>query len=206
MPSATLNRTPPAIEADDDELVARLRDRDEGAYRTLVRRYTPLMLRVARSYLRPEFAEDVAQDTWVAVLEHVDEFQGRSSFKTWLLRILENTARTRRLRESRTVCWSSLPAEAPVWDTAMGTCTVADPVGPERRALAGDVWSALGPALDELPGRQRAVVVLRDVEGWTSCEVRQAMRLSPSNQRVLLHRARSKLREVLQPYGPEPEC
>jgi RNA polymerase sigma-70 factor (ECF subfamily) len=205
MSTATLNRPPVAVAADDPdaELVAGLRGRDEGAYLALVRRYTPLMLRVARGYLAPEIAEDVVQDTWVAVLEHIDSFQGRSSFKTWLFRILVNMARTHRLRESRTVCWSSLPGEAPVWDAAADTRACTDPMSPERRALAGEVWSALGSALDTLPRRQRAVLVLRDVEGWTSGEVREVLLLSAGNQRVLLHRARSTLREALEPYASE---
>ena len=204
MSAPTLNCPPVAGAADDPdaELVAGLRDRDEAAYLALVRRYTPLMLRVARGYLPSDVAEDVVQDTWLAVLQHVDGFEGRSSFKTWLMRILVNVARTRRLREARTVCWSSLPGEAPVWDAAAGTRGRIDPMGPEQHALACEVWSALSSALGELPERQRAVVVLRDVAGWTSDEVRELLVLSSGNQRVLLHRARGRLRELLGPYGP----
>jgi RNA polymerase sigma-70 factor (ECF subfamily) len=207
MPTLTLNRPPVAVTPDypdadsDAELVAGLRGRDEAAYLTLVRRYTPLMLRVARGYLAGDVAEDVVQDTWLAVLRHIDGFEGRSLFKTWLMRILVNIARTRRLRESRTVCWSSLPGEAPIWDAAAGTRARTDPMSPEQHALAGEMWSALSSALEELPERQHAVVVLRDVEGWTSGEVRELLLLSTSNQRVLLHRARCKLRELLEPYS-----
>jgi RNA polymerase sigma-70 factor (ECF subfamily) len=208
MSTPVLNLLPVAVTSDypgadpDAEFVAGLRDRNEEAYLTLVRRYTPLMLRVARGYVASDIAEDVVQDTWLAVLNHIDGFEGRSLFKTWLMRILVNIARTRRLRESRTVCWSSLPGEAPIWDVAAGTRARTDPTSPEQRALAGEVWSALSSALDELPERQHTVVVLRDVEGWTSSEVREQLLLSISNQRVLLHRARCKLRELLEPYGP----
>jgi RNA polymerase sigma-70 factor (ECF subfamily) len=204
MPTATLNRPPTAVPYDPDaELVAGLRHRDEAAYLALVRRYTPLMLRVARGYLAPDFAEDVVQDAWLAVLEHIDGFQARSSFKTWLLRIVVNIALTRRLRESRTVCWSSLPGGAPLWDAAVEAVRKVDRMGPEQRALAGEVRSAVGSALEALPVRQRAVMVLRDIEGWTPREVREVLLVSPGNQRVLLHRARSKLRELLGPYAPE---
>src|SRR4051794_30017573 len=118
-PAAALPAAATAAAGDPDaDLVAALCRRDEDAYLLLVRRHAPLMLRVARGMLPQQAAEDVVQDTWVAVLRQVGRFEGRSSFKTWLMRILVNTARTRRLRESRTVCWSSLPADAPLWDRA----------------------------------------------------------------------------------------
>lgn len=188
----------------DAELVALLRDRDEDAYVALVRRHTPLMLRVARGYVtRREVAEDVVQDTWMAVLRSVDGFEARSSFKTWLMRILVNTALTRRHREARTVCWSSMPGDAAVWDVAIGAG--AEPAGPERTALSAEVWSAIRAALDQLPERQRTVVILRDVEGWTSDEVRAALDLSAGNQRVLLHRGRAHLRALLAPFLDQSE-
>lgn len=195
---------PPAVDTagagdPDAELVEALCRRDEDAYLVLVRRHAPLMLRIARGMLPQQAAEDVVQDTWVAVLRHVDRFEGRSSFKTWLMRILVNTARTRRLRDSRTVCWSSLPEDAPVWDRAARGVAAVEP-GPERRAVAWETWTLLRAALDRLPERQRTVVVLRDVKGWTSEEVREALRLSAGNQRVLLHRGRARLRELLAPY------
>jgi RNA polymerase sigma-70 factor (ECF subfamily) len=192
----------------DAELVALLRDRDEEAYVALVRRHTPLMLHVARGCVaRREVAEDVVQDTWMAVLCNIDRFESRSTFTTWLMRILVNTARTRRLREARTVCWSSMPGEAGVWDVPAGVTVGAgaQPVGPERTALSAEAWSAIRAALDELPERQRTVVVLRDVEGWTSDEVRAALDLSAGNQRVLLHRGRAQLRASLAPYLEQSE-
>jgi RNA polymerase sigma-70 factor, ECF subfamily len=196
-----MQATAVAPDAPDAALVEALRARDEDAYLELVRRHTPLMLRVARSYVgRRDVAEDVVQDTWVAVLRAIDGFEGRSTFKTWLMRILVNTARTRRLREGRAVCWSSGPEDAGLWDAAARAAGFAEPPGPERCALGGEVMAAVRAALDELPERQRIVVVLRDVEGWSSDEVRHALRLSIGNQRVLLHRGRARLRELLAAF------
>jgi RNA polymerase sigma-70 factor, ECF subfamily len=180
----------------DDVLVAALRARDEDAYLELVRRHTPLMLRVARSLVgSTEAAEDVVQDTWVAVLRSVDGFEGRAAFKTWLMRILVNTARSRRLREARTVCWSTLPGDAPAWDAALAG-RPTEP-GPLDRAVASEAWEVIRAAFARLPERQRVVVVLRDVEGSSSEEVRAMLGVSVGNQRVLLHRGRARLRELL---------
>ena len=189
----------PTGDAPVEALVAALRGRDESAYLELVRRYTPLMLWVARNYVtRREVAQDVVQDTWVAVLNGLDRFEGRSSFKTWLMAILVNTARNRRRQERRTVCWSSLPGDASSWDGAMDA---GDPEpGPDRQAVARETWVVVRSALGRLPQRQRTVVILRDVEGWTSDEVCRALGLSAGNQRVLLHRGRIRLRGLLAPY------
>jgi len=185
------------VESSDDVLVAALRRRDENAYLELVRRHTPLMVRVARSILgSADAAEDVVQDTWVAVLRSVDGFEGRSTFKTWLMRILVNTARSRRVREARTVCWSTQPGDAPVWDAVLSARS-PEPVGPVEHAISAEAWEVIRTALANLPDRQRVVVVLRDVEGSTSEEVRGMLGLSAGNQRVLLHRGRARLRELL---------
>ena len=157
------------------------------------------MLRVARSILgSAEAAEDVVQDTWVAVLRSVHGFEGRSTFKTWLMRILVNTARSRRTRDARTVCWSTQPADAPVWDAVLAGRS-AEAAGPLDHALAVEAWEVIRTALADLPDRQRVVVVLRDVEGSTSEEVRAMLGLSVGNQRVLLHRGRARLRVLLGP-------
>ena len=146
----------------DDVLVLGLRLRDENAYLELVRRHTPLMLRVARSILgSAEAAEDVVQDTWVAVLRSVDGFEGRSTFETWLMRILVNTARSRRVRDACTVCWSTQPADAPVWDAVLAGRS-AEAAGPLDHALAVEAWEVIRTALTGLPDRQR-VVGLREV-------------------------------------------
>jgi RNA polymerase sigma-70 factor (ECF subfamily) len=181
----------------DDALVAALRRRDENAYLELVRRHTPMMVRVARSVLgSTEAAEDAVQDTWVAVLRSVDGFQGRSTFKTWLMRILVNTARSRRVREARTVCWSTSAGDTPAWDAVLARRS-PEPAGPLDQAMAEEAWAVIRAALARLPDRQRVVVVLRDVEGSTSEEVRAMLGLSTGNQRVLLHRGRARLRELL---------
>jgi RNA polymerase sigma-70 factor (ECF subfamily) len=186
-----------SVESTDDVLVAALRQRDENAYLELVRRYTPLMVRVARPIVGSvESAEDVVQDTWVAVLRSVDGFEGRSTFKTWLMRILVNTARSRRVREARTLCWSTQPGDAPAWDAVLAGRS-PEPTGPAEHAMAGEAWEVIRTALTSLPDRQRIVVVLRDVEGSTSDEVRAVLGLSAGNQRVLLHRGRARLRELL---------
>ena len=184
-------------EPPDDLLVAALRLRDEDAYLQLVRRYGPLMLRVARTIVgQQQAAEDVVQDTWVAVLRSVDGFEGRSTFKTWLMRILVNTARSRRLRDARTVSRPCQPSDAAAWDALLGRAS-AGPQTPLDHALAGEAWGTIRAAFAQLPQRQRTVVMLRDVEGSTSEEVRAMLGLSTGNQRVLLYRGRARLRELL---------
>jgi RNA polymerase sigma-70 factor (ECF subfamily) len=184
----------------DATLVRALRARDEDAYLTLVHRYTPLMLRVAGGHVGSRAAaEDVVQDTWVAVLRNIDGFEARSSFKTWLMRILVNTARTRRVREARAVCMGTLPEEISRWaDT--GRPDRPGPPDPEGSVLAGESRRVVEDALATLPPRQRTVVELRDVAGWSSDEVCHALHISPGNQRLLLHRGRVALRAVLAPH------
>ena len=197
---------PPAVATaarPDAALVRALRARDEDAYLTLVHRYTPLMLRIARAQVASRAAaEDVVQDTWVAVLRSIDGFEARSSFKTWLLRILVNTARTRRVRDARAVCMGTLPDEVARWtDTARSDRPA--PSDPEGSVLDGERRRVVEGALATLPPRQRTVVELRDIAGWSSDEVCRALRISPGNQRLLLHRGRVRLRELLAPHlGP----
>lgn len=203
MSVASVTNPPSSIAAAEDrELVEALRARDEDAYLSLVRRYTPLMLRVARSRLgRREVAEDVVQDTWTAVLQGIDRFEGRSSFRTWLMRILVNTASTRGVQERRTICRSTLPSDADAWHDELARRRPPEPGGPEAHALSGEAWATIRTALDMLPERQHDVVVLRDVEGWSAAEVCDVLDLSPGNQRILLHRGRVRLREMLAPLA-----
>lgn len=176
-------------------LVAALRRGDEAAYRLLVRRYSPLMLRLARPHVPSQsIAEDVVQDTWVAVLRGIDTFQFRSRFSTWLMRILPNTARKRGVREHTPVRWDAL-AEEPLPPEPISAAQVS----PEATALATEVRAAIEKAIRVLPDRQRTVLVLRDVEGWPAEEVCDLLGLSASNQRVLLHRARAAVRATLAP-------
>lgn len=188
---ASQTTTNPAAE---QELIEALRRRDDDAYRTLVRRYTPLMLRLARQHVPSQaIAEEVVQDSWLAVLRGIDAFQGRCQFSTWLMRILLNTARKRGIREHS-------PAR---WD-ALGTSSApAEPVqaadsNPEAVVLATETRAMLEQAIRALPERQRAVLVLRDVDGWPADEVCAALEVSTGNQRVLLHRARAAIRSMLQ--------
>lgn len=188
---------------EDAALLARLRTGDEQAFITLVSRHNGSMLRLARTYVHSQaLAEEVVQDTWVGVLRGIDAFEGRSSLRTWLLAILVNRARSTGVREARTIPRADpTPAvDAARFDSSGGWATppeqwvddVEERVGAE--ALRGVIRSTL----EELPARQRAVVMLRDIDGLHSDEVCQVLDLSPANERVLLHRGRSRLREALE--------
>ena len=198
----------------DAELVDRLRLGDEAAFLELVRKYGPVMHRLALSYVRsPAVAEEVVQDAWIGALRSLERFQGRSSLRTWLLRILANRARTRGAREARCLPFSALAGdEAPAVDPdrfqgADGRFPggwAAFPATwdsvPEERLLARETLELVDAAIKRLPARQQEVIVLRDVEGWSPEEVCDALELSAGNQRVLLHRARSRVRESLEKY------
>lgn len=187
----------------DAELVARLRAGDEEAFVMLVERYQQPMLRLARAMVPSQMvAEEVVQDTWMGVVRGIERFEGRSSFKTWMFRILGNRARSAGAREPRSVSLESLHAVDPARFDPNGQW--ADPL--ERWVDATDdrldaaVWSSvLDAALDDLPPRQREVVVLRDLEGLSSDEACAVLDISQGNQRILLHRGRSRLRAVLEP-------
>ena len=197
------------------DLVARLRAGDEQAFEKLVDLYGPMMLRVAGIYVRDRaVAEEVVQETWLAVLNGIDRFEGRSSLKTWIFRILSNRAKTRAEREGRTVPLSAIAAG----EAAGGEATVdpdrffgpdsETPFGwaapprdwPQRRVLDREALKVIGEAIDGLPETQATVIRLRDVEGWTPQEVAEALEITDGNQRVLLHRARSKVRAALESY------
>jgi RNA polymerase sigma-70 factor (ECF subfamily) len=191
-------------------LVAALRSGDEQAFRELVARYHPSLVRVARMYVPTQaIAEDVAQETWLAVLEGIDRFEGRSSFKTWLFRILTNRAKTRGMREGRSLPFSSLESDDGAVDADRfrdpeegwpGHWRAAPRAFPEERLLAAETREVIERAIEQLPPTQRAVITLRDVEGWSAEEVCNALTLTETNQRVLLHRARSAVRAALEKY------
>jgi RNA polymerase sigma-70 factor (ECF subfamily) len=184
-------------ESAGDVLVAALRRRDENTYLELVRRYTPLMVRVARLIVGSgEAAEDVVQDTWIAVLRSVDGFEGRFGVQDLAHAHPGEHGAEQAGRDARTVCWSTQPGDASVWDAALARRST-EPLGPLECAIAGEAWEVIRTALAGLPDRQRLVVVLRDVEGSTSEEVRALLGVSAGNQRVLLHRGRARLRELL---------
>lgn len=190
--------------ADSDEsLLVGLRSGDEEAFLALVTRYQPSMVRVARGYVASQaVAEEVAQDTWIGVLRGVDRFEGRSSFNTWLFRILVNRARTAGVREHRHDTFD--PTDPAVGaDRFDASGAWAEPVAPwesdaDDRLVAATWGPSLQAALDGLPERQRSVVVLRDVEGLSAEDVAAALGISDGNQRVLLHRGRSRLRAALE--------
>ena len=187
----------------DEELVLRLRSGDERAFIGLVERYHEPMLRLATSFVPSRaIAEEVVQDTWLALLRGLAGFQGRSSLKSWLFAICVNQARKTGTKEHRSVPVADPePAVDPSrFDGAGGW---ADPPehwieAAERRLEAGKLAHRIRFWIDELPARQREVVLLRDVEGMTSDEVCTVLALSEGNQRVLLHRGRSRLRQLVE--------
>ncbi len=204
----------PATEApaDDIALIRRLLAGDEQAFVQLVNQLHAPMLRLARTITGPEGAQEVTQDTWEAVLDGIARFEGRSSLKTWVFRILTNRARTWATREKRFTPFSSLedadlgrePAVDPTRFTAEGDW-VAPPVpwtaqSPEALLLRKETGTALAREIDALTPGQRAVITLRDVEGCTSEEVCEILGITEVNQRVLLHRGRSKLRSAMERY------
>jgi len=192
---------------DDADLLERLRAGDEAAFGALVARYGPLMLRIARSHVASQaVAEDVVQEAWLGVLQGLDRFEGRSSLKTWIATIVANRARTRGERERRSVPLSAFEGEEggptvdPARFTSEGAWGVPPTAFPEERLLAAETLERVEAAIAMLPPRQQEVIVLRDVEGWTAADVNTALGLSDGNQRVLLHRARAKVRDQLEGY------
>ena len=176
----------------------------------LVERYHASMVRVARTFVASDaVAQEVAQEAWLGVLTGIDRFEGRSSLKTWIFRILVNRARTRGVREARSVPFASLgpddgePAVDPERFLANGAWSTPPRSWegePEERLLSAEARAVIDGAIEKLPSTQRQVITLRDVEGYGSAEVRDLLELSEGNQRVLLHRARSKVRQALEDY------
>jgi RNA polymerase sigma-70 factor, ECF subfamily len=220
LPPLAIPMTPHFVDA-DAELVAGLKRRDEMSFVTLLQRYQGQLLRVALIYCRTkDLADEVVQDTWLGVIQGIDRFEGRASFKTWLFQILVNRARTRAVKEGRTLSFSSLSSEMEA---------TAEPAVPADRFRAlDDAWPnnwAVPPhswgessdaillrketmdlvqrAIAELPPTQQQVITLRDIEGWMSQDVCNVLEISETNQRVLLHRARSRVRAALETHFEE---
>lgn len=189
----------------DDELVARLRRRDAAAFSTLLDRHSPVLLRLTRSVVRDwAVAEDIVQDTWLAVLDGIDGFEGRSSFRTWLCQIALNKARTRAKREQRMVPVAEVH-EGPVVDGERfgRDGHWAEPPrafreSPDVLLERAEIRAAIEAELDRMPESQRLVVTLRDIGGADAEEVCHVLGLSETNQRQLLHRGRARLRAVLE--------
>ncbi len=209
------------IAEEDASFVADLRSGDENAFVSLVEQHHSTMLRVCQVYVAdPAVAEEVVQDTWLDMLQGLKRFEGRSSLKTWLFSILANNARSRGKRESRSVPFSSMedpaleedePAVSPDRFLPAGHRWAGDwaekpqPWGRsiEEQTLSREMLACIRTAIERLPENQRLVIGMRDVEGWDSEEVCNVLGLTETNQRVLLHRARSKVRRALELFYDE---
>jgi RNA polymerase sigma-70 factor (ECF subfamily) len=203
---------------DDQRLVESLRAGDESAFEMLIDWYHTPLLRLAMLYVPSRaVAEDVVQETWLGVLQGLARFEGRSSLKTWIFRILTNRARTRGQREGRSIPFSAAwTSDTDSAESAVAADRFFPPEHeyaghwisrprdwealPEDRLLAQETRAQIQQAIDMLPDSQREVIILRDVEGWSSEEICDILQISESNQRVLLHRARSKVRRALEQY------
>jgi RNA polymerase sigma-70 factor, ECF subfamily len=196
------------VEGGDRRLLERLRAGDESAFEELVAQHDGALRRVARTYVRTDAAAaDVVQETWLGVVRGLDGFEGRSSLRTWIFRILVNRARTRAVREARDLPFSSLeeddrPAVEPAAFDRTGHWKSAPPRldgEPESNLLSAELREHLLEAIEGLAPAQRAVITLRDLAGLDAEEVCELLDLSEGNQRVLLHRARSRVRSALLP-------
>lgn len=192
----------------DAVVIERLLAGDESTFRQLVAAHHAALVRVAQYYVIAAVAEEVVQDTWLALLTGLEGFEQRSSLKTWLFRVLVNRAKTRGVRDQRMIPLSIVGEEQPAVDPTRflpnghwrQLPTSLDAQTPETLLENAELRVALDAAIDALPPSQRAVITLRDVQGLQSDEVCQLLQLSEANQRVLLHRGRAKLRTILEDY------
>ena len=210
------------ISDEEWKLVQALRAGDEAAFEALIERYHASLVRLAMLYVSDRaIAEDVTQETWLGVLEGLPRFEGRASLKTWLFRILTNRAKTRGQRESRSIPFSAfwdpdaepaepavsperfLPDDNPVTPHHWAVKPAAWDEIPEEYFLTRETLAHIQKAVEALPPSQREVITLRDIEGWTADEVCNALEISETNQRVLLHRARARVRRTLEVYFDE---
>ena len=207
-------------DGEDAAILAALRAGDETTYAKLIDQYHASLLRLARVYVRDgAVAAEVVQDTWIALFESLARFEGRSSLKTWLFRILVNVARTRARKEQRSIPFSTAFSNVgSVFRRVAGdreTSVSPDRFAadghwaspprswgesPETSAISSEMRARILGAVEELPANQREVITLRDIQGWSPGEVCNALAISDTNQRVLLHRARSKVRRSLDAY------
>jgi RNA polymerase sigma-70 factor, ECF subfamily len=193
----------------DHDLLERLRAGDTDAYGVLVERWSPSMLRVARAYVRTQqAAEDVVQETWLAVMVGLAQFEGRSSLRTWVFSILANRARTQGARAARTVVWSDVVRRDHAFDDdvswqshlASRSAPTVDNGNPERCVLDRELEGHVIHALVRLPARQALAVTYRDIVGLDAEESRRLMGVSAENYRVLLHRGRTGIRAAVRSY------
>ena len=202
---------------DDGDLLAKLREGDEGVFTALVEANHAAMLRLARAYTRDEtLAEEAVQESWLAALRGLDRFEGRSTLRTWLFGIVINQSKRRAARERRSIPLSSLEADAPavspnrfrpaehgVWQGWWLEYPVPWDEQPIARLQAKETVAVVYEAIEMLPAMQRAVITLRDIEGMSAAEACSALGISETNQRVALHRARSRVRRALEVYLTE---
>jgi RNA polymerase sigma-70 factor (ECF subfamily) len=203
----------------DEEIVAGLRRGDEAAFAELVRRLNGTLIQIALTYVPTRaVAEEAVQETWMAVIRGINRFEGRSSLKTWVIRILMNRARTIGVKENRSIPFASavsleddpyqgaadadrfLPADHPEWPRHWASPPQQWYEHPEQRSLGDEVLGVVEAAAADLSGAQREVLLMRDLAGMTSDEVCALLDISPGNQRVLLHRARARIRQSLEHY------
>jgi RNA polymerase sigma-70 factor (ECF subfamily) len=201
---------------DESRLLGRLRAGDESAFVELVDRYAGAMLRIARLYVRNEsVAEEIVQEAWLNMLKGIEGFEGRSTLRTWIFTILGNCARKRLKKEGRSVPLTALAGDAdessvpeerffptthPRWAGMWSTLVDAWDEVPDEELLGGEAREQLRKVVSDLPARYAAVFVLREVDGWSSQEVAALLDISAENQRVLLHRARTRIRDALEEY------
>jgi RNA polymerase sigma-70 factor (ECF subfamily) len=205
------------VTKDDAGLVAAIRDGDERAFAALVDHHSPAMIRVAMAYVPSRaVAEEVVQETWITVVRGIDGFEGRSLLKTWIFRILTNVAMRAGSRERRSVPFATLAAAEDTGEPSVDPDRFLPPdhelfpghwavmptrwPAPEEGLLSGETREVIAAAIAALPPAQRTVISLRDVEGWSSEEVCAALEISAGNQRILLHRARSRVRAAIEDY------
>jgi len=196
---------------ESSDLYLRLRAGDEEAFRALVRKHQASLLGVAKTFVRNSAtAEEVVQDTWLAVITGLEAFEGRASLKNWIFAILANKARSRAVRDGRVVAVGSFAEEGDEGEPQVASSrfdsagmwavppALWDAVTPERVVAGRQIWSHVADAIDGLPPAQRSVLILRDVEQMESAEICDILDITDANQRVLLHRARAQIREFVE--------
>ncbi len=221
----TPSRNRPNVTYEELELIASLRQGEESAFTTLVERYHGRLLGYAQSFVSSQaVAEEVVQETWMAVLKGIHRFEGRSSLKTWMFRILQNIAKTKGTREHRYMSFSGVGratdqeedggmeperfhTSGHLTDHWAIPPTTWDENTPERLLVSKESLTQIENAIGKLPLNQRQVVILRDIEGISSEEICQLLKITATNQRALLHRARSRVRQALHSYlhGQSPK-
>jgi len=209
--AAAETATAPSKAPADDDFLRRLRAGDEAAFRALIKKHQASLTSVAQTFVGSRAtADEIVQDTWLAVIEGLSAFEGRSSLKNWIFAILANKARTRAVRDNRMVTAGSMTGDIeddqPVVDPSRFDSAGHwaeppanwDEVTPERVVAGKQIWAHVEEAIDALPPAQRSVMIMRHVEQMDSDEVQRVLGISSANQRVLLHRARAQVRELVE--------